>query len=260
MALVAAFLPELARPHALGKVSGWGWGFGYLGGLLTLAICLAYVIWARQQGHAAAQFVPVTLWITAAIFALAAMPTFLVLRERAQPQRDAAVGGTVSASFARLWQTLRQWRRYRDFMLLLACGAFYQAGVTMVIALAAIYASEVMKFSFEQTMGLVLAVNVTAAFGAFAFGYVQDRLGHRRALALTLAGWIAMTTIAASTSSVAWFWVAANLAGLCMGSSQSADAPWWAHSRRASASPSSTACGCSPRRSRRSSVRWCTAR
>ena len=222
MALVAAFLPETRRPHALGKVSGWGWGFGYLGGLLTLAICLAYVIWARQQGHAAAQFVPVTLWITAAIFALAAMPTFLALRERAQPQRDAAVGGTVSASFARLWQTLRQWRRYRDFMLLLACGAFYQAGVTVVIALAAIYASEVMKFSFEQTMGLVLAVNVTAALGAFAFGYVQDRLGHRRALALTLAGWIAMTTIAASTSSVAWFWVAANLAGLCMGSSQSA--------------------------------------
>jgi MFS transporter, UMF1 family len=222
MALVAAFLPELARPHALGKVSGWGWGFGYLGGLLTLAICLGYVIWARQQGHAAAQFVPVTLWITATIFALAATPTFLVLRERAQPQRDAAVGGTVSASFTRLWQTLRQRRRYRDFMLLLACGASYQAGVTVVIALAAIYAGEVMKFSFEQTMGLVLAVNVTAALGAFGFGYAQDRLGHRRALAVTLVGWIAMTTIAASTSSVAWFWIAANLAGLCMGSSQSA--------------------------------------
>ena len=222
MALVAAFLPELARPHALGKVSGWGWSFGYFGGLLTLGACLAYVIWARKQGQEAAQFVPVTLWLTAAIFAVAATPTFLVLRERAQPQRDAAVGGTVAASFARLWQTLGQWRRHRDFMLLLVCGAFYQAGVTVVIALAAIYAAEVMKFSFEQTMGLVLAVNVTAAIGAFAFGYVQDWLGHRRALALTLAGWIAMVAIAASTSNVAWFWVAANLAGLCMGSSQSA--------------------------------------
>jgi len=173
MALVAAFLPELARPHALGKVSGWGWSFGYFGGLLTLGACLAYVIWARKQGQEAAQFVPVTLWLTAAIFAVAATPTFLVLRERAQHE-------------------------------------------------AAIYAAEVMKFSFEQTMGLVLVVNVTAAIGAFAFGYVQDWLGHRRALALTLAGWIAMVAIAASTSSVAWFWVAANLAGLCMGSSQSA--------------------------------------
>ena len=46
VALIAAFLPELARPDALGKVSGWGWGFGYVGGLITLALCLAYVQWA----------------------------------------------------------------------------------------------------------------------------------------------------------------------------------------------------------------------
>jgi UMF1 family MFS transporter len=222
MALVAAFLPELAKPEALGKVSGWGWAFGYVGGLLTLGLCLAYVIWARGKGQTAAQFVPVTMWLTAGVFALAATPTFLVLRERAQAQRDAAVGGTVAASFARLGATLRQWRRYRDFMVLLACGACYQAGVTVVIALAAIYASDVMKFSFEQTMGLILAVNITAAIGAFTFGYVQDRLGHRLTLALTLVGWIAMVAIAASSPDVVWFWVAANLAGLCMGSSQSA--------------------------------------
>jgi len=99
---------------------------------------------------------------------------------------------------------------------------FYQAGVTVVIALAAIYAQEVMKFDTLQTMMLIFVVNITAALGAFLFGYVQDRLGHRRTLALTLLGWLAMTWIAAGTTSVAMFWVAANLAGICMGSSQSA--------------------------------------
>src|SRR5688572_20668775 len=49
--IVAAFLPELARGEAMGKVSGWGWSLGYLGGLITLAVCLAYVIWARGQGQ-----------------------------------------------------------------------------------------------------------------------------------------------------------------------------------------------------------------
>jgi UMF1 family MFS transporter len=220
--LIAAFLPELARPHALGRVSGWGWSFGYVGGLITLGLCLAYVVWARALGAAAQEFVPITMLIVAGVFAVAAIPTLLFMKERARPQAGTAVGGYVAASLSRLWQTLREARRYRDFAALLACGAFYQAGVTVVIALAAIYAQDVMKFGFEQTMLLVLIVNVTAAIGAFGFGYVQDAIGHRRALALTLLGWLAMTWVAAIATTEAMFWFAANLAGLSMGSSQSA--------------------------------------
>jgi UMF1 family MFS transporter len=221
VALIAAFLPEIARPEGLGRVSGWGWAFGYLGGMATLGLCIAYVMWARAAGQAAEHFVPVTMLIVAAAFALAAWPTLAWLRERAVPQTT-SVTGHVRESWERLWQTLRHARQYRDFMRLLACGAFYQAGVTVVIALAAIYAQDVMKFDTLQTMMLIFVVNITAALGAFLFGYVQDRLGHRRTLALTLLGWLAMTWIAATTRSVDMFWVAANLAGLCMGSSQSA--------------------------------------
>lgn len=221
MTLIGAFLPELARPEAIGKVSGWGWSFGYVGGLITLALCLGYVISAQQRGATAEQFVPVTMLITAGVFALAALPTLLVLRERAVPQSE-AVGHRVHESVARLAHTLRHIRQFRDFAALLACGTFYQAGVAVVIALAAIYAQEVMHFSFVQTMTLILVVNVTAAIGAFAFGYVQDALGHRRALALTLLLWLAMTTLAGIATTAAMFWVAANLAGLAMGSSQSA--------------------------------------
>jgi UMF1 family MFS transporter len=85
--IVAAFLPELARPEAIGKVSGWGWGFGYVGGLITLALCLAYVQWAQAHGSTATQFVPVTMLITAGVFALAATPALLIVQERAQPGR-----------------------------------------------------------------------------------------------------------------------------------------------------------------------------
>jgi UMF1 family MFS transporter len=66
--LTASFLPELARPEAMGKVSGWGWGFGYFGGMLALGICLAYVIWAQQHGIAAERFVPVTMLLTAVLY------------------------------------------------------------------------------------------------------------------------------------------------------------------------------------------------
>lgn len=221
VSLIGAFLPEIARPHALGKVSGWGWSFGYLGGLATLAVCLAYVMWAQGHGRDAEHFVPVTMLITAGIFALAALPTLFILKERAVPQAQKSLD-VVRSSLSRLGATLSDISRYQDFARLLVCGAFYQAGVAVVIALAAIYAQEVMKFSFEQTITLILVVNITAAVGAFAFGYVQDWLGHKLALALTLLLWLAMTAVASLATTATMFWVSANLAGVAMGSSQSA--------------------------------------
>jgi UMF1 family MFS transporter len=211
--LIAAFLPELADSRAMGRVSGWGWAFGYLGGLVALGICLFYLM---SSGEEASRAVPVTMLITAAFFAVAAVPTFVFLRERALPQ----------ASFADPWErvtrTLKESQRYRDLRQFLLCIVFYQAGITAVVSLAAIYAEQVMKFSMQQTITLILVVNVTAAVGAFGFGYVQDAIGHTRAVAITLVGWIAMVALAGTTQTVSGFWIAANLAGLCMGSSQAA--------------------------------------
>jgi len=220
--LVAAFLPELAQGKSLGRVSGWGWSLGYLGGLLTLGLCLGYVTWAQAHGHEAREFVPVTMLITAAVFALASLPTFLVLKERARRAPVVPGENLARAAFARLAQTVRQAARYRDLARFLVCIVFYQAGVQTIIALAAIYAEQALGFTTKDTIALILVVNVTAAIGAFAFGSIQDRLGHVRTIALTLLLWIAVTLIAWSASGSGLFWVAANLAGLCLGSSQSA--------------------------------------
>ncbi|HZN87031.1 MAG TPA: MFS transporter, partial [Burkholderiales bacterium] len=63
---------------------------------------------------------------------------------------------------------------------------------------------------------------LTAAVGAFGFGYLQDAIGHVRAMALTIVGWIVMIATAYFADDAPTFWVAANLAGLCMGSAQAA--------------------------------------
>ena len=91
-----------------------------------------------------------------------------------------------------------------------------------MIALAAIYAQEAMGFTTRDTIVLILVVNVTAAAGAFAFGQVQDRLGHVRTLVLTLCGWLLAVVLAWMAEGAALFWVVANLVGLCLGASQSA--------------------------------------
>jgi UMF1 family MFS transporter len=218
--LIAAFLPELARGEALGRVSGWGWSLGYLGGLASLGASLAYVNHAQSQGMTPGEFVPATMLITAAIFAAASLPTFLFLRERAIPHSSA--GSIARDAFARLQGTFRQAQRYVDLQRFLLCIVFYQAGIQTVIALAAVYAQQVMGFTTRDTLMLILVVNITAAAGAFLFGQVQDRIGHVPTLVLTLSGWILTVLLAYTARGPTLFWLAANLVGLCLGSSQSA--------------------------------------
>jgi UMF1 family MFS transporter len=191
---------------------------GYFGGILALGVSLAWVMGADARGSTKGDAVAGTMIITAVIFAIAALPAFLMLRERAVP----AQGVDSSGAFKRLMQTARSAGQYRDLLLVFVTGACYQAGVATVIALAAIYAEQVMGFKTEDTIMLVLVVNVTAAVGALGFGYAQDRLGKVIALRVTIVGWVVMTVVAYFSRTPAMFWVAANLAGLCMGSSQSA--------------------------------------
>jgi UMF1 family MFS transporter len=218
--VAAAFLPGLAEGDAMGRVSGWGWSLGYIGGLVSLGACLAYVSFAKAHGADAAHFVPVTMVITALLFAASSVPTFVFLKEHAVPV--AGRGAGVAAAFARLAQTARQARRHTDLWRFLICIICYQAGIQAIIALAAIYAEQAMGFKTQQTIVLILVVNVTAAIGAFIFGHVQDRVGHFRAILWTLIGWVVTVLLAWSASGPLRFWIAANIAGLCVGSSQSA--------------------------------------
>ena len=230
--LISAFLPEIAVPAHMGRISGYAWTLGYLGGLVVLFWCLAYVSWAQGQGQLATQYVPVTLWITAASFALAALPTFLWLRERAQPangrDRPHRVGGRdggrnyISIGFDRVRQTLRHARQYQDLFRFLTAMAVFYCGIYTVIVLAAVYAKQVMGFDTRETITLILIVNITAAAGAFAFGWVQDKLGSIRTLYLTMLIWIAALLLAFAVRDRGDFWLVANLVGIALGSSQSA--------------------------------------
>ncbi|MDD5463041.1 MAG: MFS transporter [Methylococcales bacterium] len=219
--LIAAFLPELVPEQNMGRMSGYGWSLGYFGGLLTLGICLAYITWARQHGLSETHFVPVTLLITAAIFALTATPTFLWLHERAIPVALDQSLSLLQASYARLTHTFKEAARFRDLFRFLITLSIYQSGVSTVVVLAAIYAQEVMGFDTQSLIVLIMVVNVTAAVGAFICGHLQDRIGSVPSLAITLLIWIVAVLVALFSSKPAHMWIAGNIIGLAMGASQS---------------------------------------
>jgi UMF1 family MFS transporter len=219
--LIAAFLPELADEEGMGRLSGYGWSLGYFGAVLLLGACLWWVQGAEARGSDTGTAVRDTMLLTAATVILAALPTFLLLRERIRP---------VPQAFKALWaESLLRWRGViggaSDLPQLgrfLACIVAYQAGVGTVIAVAAIYAQQALGFTTAESITLILAVNITAAVGAMAFGQLQDRIGHRNALAISLVGWLLAIALLAASDARWVVWLAANIAGVCMGASQSA--------------------------------------
>jgi len=218
--LIAAFLPEIASADSIGKVSGYGWGLGYCGGLLTLGACLAYIGWAEGRGLPPTHYVPVSLLITAVLFALAAAPTFLWLRERAMPRPATPGVSYLQAGLARVRTTLAHAAQLPDLFRFLFSLTLFQAGVATVVVIAAIFAQEVMGFDSRDLIALIMVVNVTAAIGAFAFGHVQDRLGSVPSLAGALVLWLAAVAVTLAASAPADLWLAGNLMGLAMGATQ----------------------------------------
>jgi UMF1 family MFS transporter len=191
--------------------------------MLTLGVCLAYVLSAQARQETASQFVPVTMWITAGIYALAASVTFVLLREHSKPKTgDEFTAQGFAAGLARLRTSWRDSAPYADFRQLMACAVAYQAGVAVAISLAAIYAEQVIGFAPQETMVLIFVLNIAAFAGALLFGHVQDALGHKRALGVTIVGWIITCLLAAASTTKGMFWVAAAIAGVFLGSSQSA--------------------------------------
>lgn len=220
--LIAAFLPELASDDEMGRLSGYGWGLGYFGGLLTLALCLAWITRAQALGHDETRFVPATLWLTAVVFALAAAPTFALLRERAIPAAGALRASAVTAGFRRVAATLAEARHFTDLFRFLVTLIVFQAGMSTVIVVAAIYAREELAFASDDLIVMVMVVNVTAAIGALAMGHLQDRIGSARSLTIALGTWIVAILLVLRAREPADIWLPANLIGLAMGSTQSA--------------------------------------
>lgn len=206
--LVAAFLPELAPPGSRGKISAYGWGFGYVGGLASLG--LALWILSGAEGSVRRVFPAV-----AGFMLLSALPTILFLRERAKPGR----GAVTEPDWRAVWNTMRDQPELRR--LLLGLGAAL-TGLSAVVGFASIYATKEIGFTLEDTVKLFVVLQVAAVVGALATGPWQDRSGAKPVLLSALGLWGLVSLGAWLSRSTGSFYLVAALAGVGMGWLQSA--------------------------------------
>jgi UMF1 family MFS transporter len=218
--LIASFLPEIARPEDMGKVSGFGWAWGYLGGLVSLGLCFPLVAPGFTVGNAAN--LRLTNVVTGAFFLLAGLPTILFLRERARPRPLPGGRGYIGHGFAEVLQSLRHVGHFRELAKFLVVFLLFNCGIVIVVSFASIFAERTLGFGPLELVAFFLVVQVSAALGAFVFGFVQDKLGARRTIVLTLSIWLLVTLGCYFIESKALFYIVGNVAGLAIGSSQSA--------------------------------------
>ena len=214
-----AFLPEISTPANVGRVSGFGWGLGYLGGLLSLALVFPLV----RGGITLDNYENLRLvWpVTAVFFLVAALPTFLILRERA-PRRREPFGYYLRNGFGRLGQTVHAARTFRELVRFLAVFFVFSIGLTAIIAFFGVYAVTTLHFTPVEMVLLGALLQVPSALGAVTFGLLQDRLGARRTLQAALLLWIAVSATTALVDEKRTFWFVAMAAGLGIGSLQAA--------------------------------------
>jgi len=218
--LIAAFLPELTNQNNIGRLSGYGWSIGFLGGLSALLLCLIYVSWAKTDGQVATDYVPITMIIVAIFFSIASIPTMLWLKERGNRTTHSTT--PIRNSFACVFHTIKTLHHYPDLRNFMFALISFHAGIYIVIVLAAVYATQVMGFDTQQNIILISVVNITAAIGAFGFGHLQDKLGSIKTLLFTLLLWCIAIVTAWASHDITTFWLAANLIGVSLGASQSA--------------------------------------
>jgi len=220
--LYNSFLPDLVTDDRIGRVSGYGWGIGYIGGLVVMAIALLLFVEEATRlpflptadgFHIRATSLLVALWVV-----LFSIPTFLFVKDK-QPKSDRV---DVPGAFRELRQTFVQVSRYREIVKFLVARLIYNDGLVTVFVFGALYAAGTFGFSATEVLTFGIVLNVVAGLGALGFGFVDDRLGGKVTLLITLAGLTAATAIAVAAPNKAWFWAAGVLIGIFVGPNQSA--------------------------------------
>lgn len=231
MVFYNAMLPDIAPGKKIGRLSGWGWGLGYFGGVVCLAIILVGFVQTEtpwfgldkaMAEHLRAAPVLVAVW-----FAVFAVPLFWLTPD--QPSSRLALFEAAKGGVATLIETLRKIRSYREIVRYLVARMIYTDGINTLFAFGGIYAVGTFGFSFSELIQFGIAINVFAGLGAVGFAWADDKFGPKRVILFALIGLILLGGCLLIIEDKSLFWVFGVPLGLFVGPAQSASRSLMAH-------------------------------
>lgn len=218
-----AMLPDLARPQAVGRWSGWGWGLGYAGGVASLLIALFVFIKGGNMfnlDHSTAEQVRATFVLVAVWYTVFSLPLFVGCPD--MPPTGKRLSRAVADGLGQLAETIRHARRYRSIIRFLIARIFFIDGLATLFTFGGVYAAGTFDMSEQQVLTFGLALNVTAGIGAAGFAWVDDRFGSKVTIQLSLLGLIIAGGATLLVASQTAFWALGLVLGIFVGPVQAA--------------------------------------
>ncbi len=221
------FLPEISTDQNIGRISGLGWALGYIGGGALLAINLIMLkypgVLGFQEGAFTVQdcFLSVSLW-----WFVFSLPTFLLLRERAEKVPLLPGKSYFKEGYIRLRHTFARIRTFKELTKFLAAYLIYNEGIETVIVMASIFGAQVIGMETGEIILFFLMVQGIAFIGSLLFGFLADALGNKRTIMISLIIW-SMIVVWAFRLGIIWdpkteYWILGVLTGIVLGGSQAA--------------------------------------
>jgi len=231
MVFYNAMLPSLVPESRIGRLSGWGWGLGYFGGLTCLVIALVVLVMPETApfglDKGSSEHVRATAPLVAIWFSVFSLPFFLWTPD--VPATGLGLGTSIRRGLATLVGTLRRVRDYGAVARYLLARMIYTDGLNTLFAVGGIYAA--VTFGMDEIDVLVfgIAINVTAGGGAMAFAWIDDWIGPKRTIVISVSALTVIGGVLLLIESQTVFWVLALLLGLFFGPAQAASRSMMAH-------------------------------
>ena len=220
-----AYLPEIAPENKIGRVSGYGWSFGYVGGLLCLVIAMVGFVKPEIPwfgfSKIAGENIRATNILVAVWFGIFSLPMLLKLKSHPSTKNKKSEFNVLSG-INELIHTFREIIKYKQVINFLLARMIYNDGLVTIFAFGGIYAAGTFGFSFEEIMIFGIVLNVTAGIGAFTFGFLDDKLGGKLTIQITLICLIAAGLMAIFAKSKFIFWISGIMVGIFSGPNQAA--------------------------------------
>jgi MFS transporter, UMF1 family len=222
-----AFLPEISTDENIGRISGLGWALGYIGGGALLAINLIMLKYPGWLGFPAGYFTVQDCFLSVAFWWLIfSLPTFLLLRERAQKTLPSFGKSYFVEGYQRLRHTFRRIRTFRELTKFLVAYLIYNDGIETVIIMASIFGAQVLGMETGEIILFFLMIQGIAFFGSIIFGFLADAIGNKKTVMISLGIW-SLIVVWAFRLGILWdpkteYWILGAVAGIVMGGSQAA--------------------------------------
>jgi UMF1 family MFS transporter len=221
-----AMLPHIAPKHLIGRVSGWGWGVGYLGGIGALALALFGLVgvgdmepWFGITGAESAN-VRASGPLTALWFLAFMLPLLLYTHDvERSPLR---ISESVRLGLAQLGQSLKDIKNHKNLAQFLVASAIYRDGLNTLFTVGGIYAAGVYGMDLVEILFFAISLNVAAGAGAFLFAHFDDKIGSRPTIMFSLIGLVISGIAVLMTDDKESFKHLALALGLFMGPVQAA--------------------------------------